>query len=82
MGAGEISDPENLERCIKRLAVTAEKNVKYLSSRQKEDLYIAGTACLNTENPDSNFFRPERSDFSFNLDDKSLAGFSQPFRSY
>lgn len=56
MGAGETSDPENQERCTKRSAATAAKNVKYLLNRPKEDLCIAGIASPNTENRDSNFF--------------------------
>jgi len=48
--------PANQERCIKQYAQIAEKNVKFHLYLQKEDLSIAGTACLSTENKGNNFF--------------------------
>lgn len=46
---------ENQERCTRQLALTAEMNAKFHSSRQKENLYIAGTVSGredHSENPD------------------------------
>lgn len=56
VASAEALVPANQEKCIKRYAQIAEKNVKFHLYLQKEDLYTAGIACRSTENPDSNFF--------------------------
>jgi hypothetical protein len=52
--SAEAMAPANQEKCIKQYAQIAEKNAKFHLYPQKEDRYIAGTACPSTENPDSN----------------------------
>lgn len=37
------------EKCTKRSALTAARNAKFLSSRQKEDPFFAGIASESTE---------------------------------
>lgn len=42
------------ERCIKQPVQTVARKLKYLSSHQVTDLYIAGTASRNTNQRDIN----------------------------
>jgi hypothetical protein len=43
----------NPERCTRQLALSAEKNAKSPSNQLKANLYTAGIASRNTENPGS-----------------------------
>lgn len=49
--SAEVLAPANQERCIKPYVQIAEKSAKFHLNLQREDQYIAGTACPNTENP-------------------------------
>jgi len=50
--AAEVSDPVDQEKCIKQLALTANRKPKYPLCHQAIDLFIAGNATQSTNQRD------------------------------
>jgi len=57
----DIVDLVRQEKCSKPLVLTVERNARFLSNQQKEDLYIAGNVIRSigdSRNPSVVSFRP------------------------